>query len=145
MVTLYQATVVGLLSGTALLKLGTLVFLEVPFAISGLLPITTETFIAASAILEGIVVVAIIKSRTQFTRNLLILWISSMFVLYHFANWWIGVNQACPCLAGADKAFGLNREAVMLATWAILLYCFVGSGLCFLLMHFRGTHSSTVV
>jgi len=54
-------------------------------------------------------------------------WLSTGFLLYHFAIWWIGYRKPCPCLGNLTDALHIPPQTADTAMKIILAYLLIGS------------------
>ena len=63
-----------------------------------------------AAALEIVVVVLVWRAPNVLRRAGLLLWIGSVFLVYHIGLWWIGFEGSCRCLGNVGDVFGISAE-----------------------------------
>jgi hypothetical protein len=122
----FERSVLGILSGTALIKIiavfGNSSILSTEDPLTG---INNRSLIIFSAAAETTTLLLMIRTHSSRKRLIGVLWLSSLFALYHLYGYFTGL-QNCPCLG---YLFGSGRfgEAMSISIPRLLsTYMWVG-------------------
>ena len=86
-----------------------------------LLHIGYRPLMLLAALLEIAIAVFLLRSRSELKRSLVLLWLSTNFLLYHLGSYLIGVHL-CPCLGQLADRLPLPRGLADIALQVLLLY-----------------------
>src|SRR6266404_75458 len=124
----------GVLVLTALAKLyastGTAKVFHTP---DELLYLSYRPLMISVAVLEIVIAVYLLRSRSDLRRCLALLWLSSNFLVYHLGNFLLGVHL-CPCLGHLTDRLPLPPGLAEVALQFLVLYWLLTS----LNMYWRG-------
>jgi len=79
-----------------------------------------------AALLEIVVALFLLKSRSHLGRSLVLLWLSANFLAYHLANYLLGIHY-CPCLGSLTDRLPLPRGLPDTLLIALVFWWFAGS------------------
>ena len=96
-----------------------------------LLRITTRHLLLAAAIVECSVACLLVTNWTLRFKLLVIIWLSSTFVLYRFGLIALHSPKPCPCLGSAVDSLGISQHTANMVLMTIIAFMSCG-GLYFL-------------
>lgn len=99
--------------------------------------VTNQHLLLLAAGLEIATVIGVFCLREERYRLALILWLSSLFVMYRLGLWWIGYKGYCGCLGHTAETLGITKETAESLTLGALVYLVVGAALFFARVHWR--------
>jgi hypothetical protein len=90
------------------------------------LHVNYRTLMCAVGLVEVGLALFLIFNKSDKMRGSGLLWLSVNFILYRFANFWLGITY-CPCLGTLTQKLPLKANQVDLLLTCAVLYWFVGS------------------
>jgi cbb3-type cytochrome oxidase subunit 3 len=66
-------------------------------------------------------------SRNNWLKSILIAWLSSCFILYHFGLWLLHPKKLCPCFGNLTEALHIPPQTADTSMKIILAYLLIGS------------------
>jgi hypothetical protein len=104
--------------------------------------LSTRQLLALTALLEAGVAAVILwagRAVAVSEKLLLVLWLSTMFLLYRLGLWWIGYQGGCNCMGDAAHWLGTSPEHLDTAAKVLLLYLLMMSSVLLLTRRFLPT------
>jgi hypothetical protein len=92
-----------------------------------LLGLTNRHILYGVAFIELSLVVFLFSSRNNWLKSILIAWLSSCFLLYHFGLWLLHPKKPCPCFGNLTDALHIPPQTADTAMKIILAYLLIGS------------------
>jgi hypothetical protein len=110
--------------------LGKAQFLDVPDPIFG---IPFRHLMLLVGVLELIIAEVCLLTNKPKVSTEMVLWISSLFLVYRIGLWAVGWHRPCRCLGSLTDALHISPEAADMAAKCLLAYLLVGGVTVYLL------------
>jgi len=117
-----------LLIAAGLAKLWTAIEAKSPLSVLDPVFQVNKQFVqVAVALIELGVASFLLTPRPQIERQLLLFWLSTSFILYRAALWWVQGDSQCPCFAGLDQSLSRRYTVMRDVPNTIATYLCLGS------------------
>ena len=98
--------------------------LDLPDPLFGL---PNRQLLIAVGVLELAVAVALLSRVAGALKHLLLLWLSTGFLAYRLAHYWINPGKPCPCLGTLTDKLPLSPATLDAALLGLVLFLLIGS------------------